>query len=212
VNGYVSLTRFREFTPFPKRDTTESTIEDTALQTRYRSIIHAKHRALIIPSVNWGTWWQQRVQRPSGARGVSPAIRTSITSTWHNFPTLPTREIEYDRSNWVRTPFLQVNLARSPVQAPTMDSVILPLNRQYRELKVKSRGDLLVKTVPAQDQSQLRLHSFYLSEVHLLQLACTPTALATLKKPTCRSILRPIIPLDRSMPTETDNIITKTFL
>ena len=50
VNGYVSLTEFREFTPFPTRDTMESTIEKTALQTGYRSIITAKHTALIIPS------------------------------------------------------------------------------------------------------------------------------------------------------------------
>ena len=52
VNGYVSLTGFREFIPFPTRDTMESTIENTALQTRYRSIMTAKHGALIIPSFN----------------------------------------------------------------------------------------------------------------------------------------------------------------
>jgi hypothetical protein len=80
VNGYVSLTGFREFTPFPTRDTMKSTIENTALQTRYRSIIPAKHRALIIPSFNWATWRQQsRVQRPIGARGASLAIMTIIT-------------------------------------------------------------------------------------------------------------------------------------
>jgi len=35
------------------------------------------------------------------------------------------------------------------------------------------------------DSIQLGLHFFQLSEVHLSQFACTPTALATSKKPTC---------------------------
>ena len=52
VNGYVSLMGFREFTPFRRRDTIKSTIENTALQTRYGSIITVKHRALIVPSSN----------------------------------------------------------------------------------------------------------------------------------------------------------------
>jgi len=41
------------------------------------------------------------------------------------------------------------------------------------------------------ESAKLRLHFFQLSGVHLSQFACTPTALATSKKPTCRSILRP---------------------
>jgi hypothetical protein len=52
VNGYILLMGFREFTPFPTCDIIESTIENTALQTIYRSIITAKHRTLIIPSLN----------------------------------------------------------------------------------------------------------------------------------------------------------------
>jgi len=52
VNGCVSLTGFREFTPFRMRDTIESTIGNTALQTRYGIIITVKHRALIVPSSN----------------------------------------------------------------------------------------------------------------------------------------------------------------
>jgi len=40
----------------------------------------------------------------------------------------------------------------------------------------------------------LRLHSFQLSEVHQFQLACTPTDLATSKKPTGAAIRRPHTP------------------
>ena len=132
VNGYVSLVVVREFTPFPTRDTIESTIENTVLQTRYQSIIAGKHEALIVPSFNWATWQQRsRVQRRIGTRGISPAITaitTSITSTRHNYPTLPTREIEYDRSNWVWTPFLRVNWAPSSPRDAATDGVIIPLN------------------------------------------------------------------------------------
>jgi hypothetical protein len=63
------------------------------------------------------------------------------------------------------------------------------------------------------ESTQLRLLSFYLSEVHLSQLGCTPTAVATLKMPTSRAILRWIIPTDmllvRSTPTELDNTTNK---
>jgi len=59
VNGYVLLTGFREVTPFPTCDVTKSTIENTAIQTGYRRIITAKHRALIVPSSNWATWRQR---------------------------------------------------------------------------------------------------------------------------------------------------------
>ena len=45
----------RDFTSlplFPTRDITKSTIENATLQTRYRSIIPAKHGVLINPSSN----------------------------------------------------------------------------------------------------------------------------------------------------------------
>ena len=118
VNGYVSLTGFREFTPFPTCDTIEWTIENTALQTSYRSIITATHRALIIPSLDWATWRQRSwVQRPIGARGVLPAMTTIITITGRDCSSLQMIEIEYDRPNRVRIQFLRVNWARSPVEA-----------------------------------------------------------------------------------------------
>ena len=57
------------------------------------------------------------------------------------------------------------------------------------------------------ESAKLRLHFFQLSGVHLAQFACTPTALATSKKPTCRSILQLLIPdtlLERRIPTDED--------
>ena len=208
VNRYVSLTGFREFTPFPTRDTIESTIENTALQTRYRSIILAKNRALIIASSNWATWWQRRVQRPIGAQDASPAMTTFITITGRKSPTLPMREIEYDRSNWVRTPFLPVNWARSSARdAATEWSYpwINNINNQRR-----SRETIY-------ESAQLLLLSFYLSWVHLSQLACTPIALATSKEPTSWGILRRLIPTDtllerRRIPMEEDQCTNEALL
>ena len=100
------------------QDVTKSIIENTALQISYWSIITAKHRALIIPSINWATWWQWRgVQRPIGVRGALPAMTTIITITGRDYSSLPTKQIEYDRSIWVRTPFLRVDWAQSPFEA-----------------------------------------------------------------------------------------------
>jgi len=148
VNGYVSLMGFRDLPLFPTRDITKSKIENTALQMRYQSITTAKHRALIVPSSNCNTWWlQRRVHRPIGARGVSLAITTSMTSTRQNFPTLPTREIEYDRSNSVGISFLHVHWAQSPAQAPTMDGVTVPLNTAISTIKGEVGDDFHVSTV-----------------------------------------------------------------
>ena len=121
VNVYVSLTGFREFTPFPMPDTIESTIENTALQTRCRSIIPAKNCALIIPSFNWDTWLQRKVQRPIGAQDASPAMTTFTTITGREYPTLPMSETEYTRSNWVRTPFWAGNWAQSSARDAATD-------------------------------------------------------------------------------------------
>jgi hypothetical protein len=66
------------------------------------------------------------------------------------------------------------------------------------------------------ESAQLQLHSFYFSEFHRLQLPCTPTALATSKKPTCAGIRRPTLPTDtlsvRSTATDIDNTIHETHL
>jgi len=152
-----------------------STIQNTALQMRYRSMITAKHHALIIPWFNWAPWQQRssarrtmahkarhrqrwwwlspkssrrhqilpmaaidhrtpentqlppcphqftaetyRAQRPNGAQGASPTLKMMIMSTG---------------------PFLQVNWARLPVQAPTIDGVTLPLNAAISRIEVRS--------------------------------------------------------------------------
>jgi len=55
VNGYVSLMRLRvdKFLPlFLTRNTLESTIDNTAPQTRFRRIIIVKHKVLTAPSFN----------------------------------------------------------------------------------------------------------------------------------------------------------------
>jgi len=57
------------------------------------------------------------------------------------------------------------------------------------------------------ESAKLRLHFFQLSGVHLSQFACTPTALATPKKPTCGGMVRLLIPdtlLERRIPTDED--------
>jgi len=41
LNGYVSLTGFREFTPLSMRHIIKSPIETTAFETRYRRVITA---------------------------------------------------------------------------------------------------------------------------------------------------------------------------
>jgi len=73
-----------------------------------------------------------------------------------------------------RTPFLNVNWAWSSVGEPTINDAILPMNRLYEEPKVKSKDNC--------ESAKLQLHPFELSKVHRLQLACTPTTLATLRK------------------------------
>jgi len=109
------------------------------------------------------------------------------------------RETEYDRSNRVRVNFLRVNWARSLARDaatewsyPWIGNAV----NQWRSPETNS------------ESAQLQLPSFYLSEVHLSWFACTHTALATSKKPTCGGILRPLIPTDtlfeRSIPTEED--------
>jgi len=79
-------------------------------------------------------------------------------------------------------PFLRVNGAWSPVQAPKMDGVIVPLNAAIS--KTKGEAETIYQS------AQLWLHFFRLSEVHLSEFACPPIALPTSKKPTYRSILR----------------------
>jgi len=134
-------------------------------QNRIRSIQMSlrRHRSLPMAAIDHRTpenlrlhpWTRQftaepyRAQRPNGAQGASPTLKTMITST---------------------RPFLRVNGARSPVQAPTMGVVIIPLNAEIS----KTKGE--VETI--YESAQLRLHFFQLSEVHLSQFACTPTALA----------------------------------
>jgi hypothetical protein len=57
------------------------------------------------------------------------------------------------------------------------------------------------------ESAKLRLHFFQLSGVHHSQFVCTPTALATSKKPTCGGMVRLLIPdiqLERRIPTDED--------
>jgi len=180
---------------------------------------------MIVTIFNWAPLWQRRrVQRTIGARVASPAMTTIITSTGHHYSILPTREIEYDTHPWVRTAFLRVNWARSSVGEPTINCAILPLNRQYREPKAKSKDELRVNWArssveePTMDGATLPLnaansrtkgevkrritsqHSYDFMpsnwEVHQLQLACRRTALATSKKSTCAGIWQPLTPTD----------------
>jgi hypothetical protein len=65
----------------------------------------------------------------------------TITSTGHDYSTMPTRDIEYDQSNLVHTPFLYHNWAQLSLGQPTIDGSILAQNRQYRDQNVKSRAD-----------------------------------------------------------------------
>jgi len=72
----------------------------------------------------------------------------------------------------------------SPITSPSTynGGSDLTLNNAYWESR---RSQTIYKS------AQSRLHFFQYSKVHLSQFACTPTALATSKKPTCRSILQP---------------------
>jgi len=70
--------------------------------------------------------------------------------------------------------FLQVNWAQSSVGEPTINDAIIPLNRLYEEPKAKLKDTC--------ESAKLRLHPFESSKVHRLQLACTPTTLATSRK------------------------------
>jgi len=143
---------------------------------------------------NWATSWHQGwVQRLIGAWDASLAAKTIIVmSTSHDYSTLSMREVEYNRYISVRTPFLWVNQVRSVVGEPTINRAVLRLNGQYREVS-QSR-----KTI--YKSAQLRLHSFQLSNVHQLQLACTPTALTTSKNTTCTGIRRPLSPMEEDQP------------
>jgi hypothetical protein len=66
------------------------------------------------------------------------------------------------------------------------------------------------------ESAQLRQDSFSLSEVRLSQFACTPTALATSKKPTCGGIQLPLTPTDtlfeQSIPMEEDQSMKEVLL
>ena len=175
--------KLTSFTPFPTHDTMESTIQNTALHTRYRCIITAKHEALTVPSFNWdpdGSGIEIRDQLAHKARHrqwwrwLSPVQDT----------TQPMTNIAYDRSRWVQDdinyfqwlqsttghrrsrdctpervnsrrkpreltpndaqgasptlktmitstrPFLRVNWARSPVQAPLNAAISRPRRSQ----------------------------------------------------------------------------------
>jgi len=103
-------------------------------------------------------------QRSYNGRGTSQAMTMIITSTVFD----PIKERN-------RIAFLRLNWARSSVGEPTVKGASVPMNRQYREPKAKSKDNC--------ESGQLRLHPFELSEVHRLQWACTPTTLATSKKP-----------------------------
>jgi len=80
-----------------------------------------------------------------------------------------------------------------------MDGVTLPLNAGIWRIKAKS------ETI--YEPAKLQLHFFQSSGVHLSQFACTPTALATSKKPTCGGMVRLLIPdtlLERRIRTDED--------
>ena len=96
-----------------------------------------------------------------------------------------------------QTPFLEVNWAQSPAQAPTMHGVIWPLNAAYGVSRRSQTNS---------ESAQLQLHFIQWSGVHLSQSACTPTALATSKKPTCRTSTANLWLL---IPTEEDLTWTK---
>ena len=153
VNRYVSLTGFREFTPF-RRATSYSHHLRLLPSKRDIEAWLLRARILIVSLFNWATSWHPGwVQRLIGAQDASPAAKTIIvTSTTHGYSTLPPREIEYDRHISVRTQFLRVNWSRSSVGEPTIKGAILPLHCQYRKPKAKSWDDC--------ESAELRLHSF----------------------------------------------------
>jgi len=62
-----------------------------------------------------------------------------------------------------------------------MDGMTVPLHLGILRIQCEVGDDLQVSTV--------WLHFFRRNELHLAWCGCTPTALATSKKPTCRSIL-----------------------
>jgi len=137
---------------------------------------------------------------------------TGNNDNYHDLTDATIRSCQQEKSNTIGLIEFEhhcyMSIERNHQPKPrTQNGVIVALNRQYREPKAQSKGDLLVNTVPAQDQSQLRLHSFYLSEVHLSQFVCTPTALATSTKPTCGGFLRPRIPTDTLLEP---SMLTKT--
>jgi len=133
---------------FRMRDIMKSTIQNTALQMRYRSITTAKHRALIVSSSNWAAWRQRGwVQGPIGTRGASPAITTSIRSSGHDYSThqqeklhkIDLIEFEYNSSESI-----------GHVHQPDMLQWMgwsYPWMRPYQEPKAKSRDDLRVSPV-----------------------------------------------------------------
>ena len=64
------------------------------------------------------------------------------------------------------------------------------------------------------ESAKLRIHFVQLSGVHLSQFACTPTALATSKKPTCGGMVQLLIPdtlLERRVPTDEDHSMNEAL-
>jgi len=215
----------------------ESTIENTALQTRYRSIITAKHEALTVPSFNWApdgsgvevktNWRTRRVtgneddyypdcRTPPSHRQISHTIdldefkTTSITSNGCNWPpdtgdvataplnasihcgnlessetkwrTRRVSDIEDDKHEYKTIPTSQL----SAITSPSTYNGRSALTPECCNIENQRRSQRCFTS-----QNSYDYNPSILSEVHLSQFACTPTALATSKMPTCRSILRP---------------------
>jgi len=167
VNEYVSLTRFREFTPFPMCDTIVSTIQNTALQTRCGSIITAKHGALIIPLFSGATRQQRSsVQRPIAQRSALPAITPIITicQTWL-FHLANNRNLTW--STWSSSNTIPMSPSTAIITQWTDNwrSDLTPENGLIKKQGQSQETDYI--------SAQLRLHSFHPSEMLIPELHCT---------------------------------------
>jgi len=135
--------------------------------------------------------------------------------------TQPMTKITYDRSRWVQDDinyfqWLQSTMDTGEVATAPLNKCVTDIEDDDHKYKTILTCQLSVIINPSSysrqsdlspecrniehqrrsqetisESAQLQLQSFYLSEVHLSQFACTPTALTTLEKPACRSILRP---------------------
>ena len=120
----------------------------------------------------------------------------------HDYSTLPTREIEYDRYIRVCNQLLPANWGWSSVGEHNINNAIVPMNWQCRE--VSWSWETINKS------AQLQLHTFWLSVLHQPRLPWTATIVATLQKPTCAGIPWPLTPTEEDEPTKDALILSQT--